>query len=155
MFASLGAALGAVYAAVVMRWAPSPVRTFALGLLVAAVVYPVFALAGGAGWVWLGIELVGVALFGALCWRPLWNARAAGVLDVTERTGTTLVAAGWALHPLWDVALHASGAGALPDAPGAMHVPAWYPPACVTFDWVVASAVWMAVRRRQAARGGA
>jgi hypothetical protein len=132
-FGLLGAALGGVYAIVVLRLAPSPVRVFGGGLVIAAVVYPVFALLGGAGWTWLGIELVGVAVFGALALATLRG-----------RGGTAAAAAvavGWGLHPLWDVLLHASAVGAFADAPGAGHVPSWYPPACATFDWVVALAV--------------
>ena len=132
-FGLLGLVLGAAYAAAVVRFAPSAVRAFALGLAIAAAVYPAFAFFGGAPWPWLGIELVGVVVFGALALSALRGGGGA--------TAAAIVALGWALHPLWDVLLHASAVGALPDAPGAGHVPSWYPPACATFDWVVALVV--------------
>ena len=131
-FGVLGLVLGAAYAAAVVRFAPGAVRAFALGLAIAAAVYPAFAIIGGATWPWLVIELLGVVVFGALALPAL---RGGG------GTAAVMVALGWALHPLWDVLLHASAVGALPDAPGAGHVPSWYPPACATFDWVVALVV--------------
>jgi hypothetical protein len=42
--------------------------------------------------------------------------------------------AGWALHPIWDIALHYIG-------PGAAFAPAPYALACLGFDLVVAAAI--------------
>ena len=41
------------------------------------------------------------------------------------------IAAGWALHPFWDVVLHYIG-------PGQSFTPWTYAIACITFDWLVA-----------------
>ena len=145
VFGVLGLLLGVAYAAAVVRFAPSAVRAFALGLAIAAAIYPAFAIFGGATWSWLGIELVGVVVFGALVLPAL---RGGG------RPAAAMVALGWALHPLWDLLLHASAVGAFPDAPGAGHVPSWYPPACATFDWVVALVVGALAYRSRAHSAG-
>jgi hypothetical protein len=42
------------------------------------------------------------------------------------------LAAGWALHPIWDAALHLQGSGAA-------HAPEWYVVACISFDLPVAA----------------
>jgi hypothetical protein len=139
-FALLGALLGGLYAYAVLRWSPSPARTFAVGLIVAAAVYPAFALSARVPGPWLTIELAGLVLFTALALPALLRAPAGS-------TALTALAAGWALHPLWDVLLHASAIGALPDAPGAGYVPSWYPPTCATFDWAVALACAAFARR--------
>ncbi len=98
-------------------------RIYAQGLLVAALVYVVFVLAGAAGAGALVTELVGVAVFGAVAWlgarrSPLW------------------LAAGWAAHVGWDLLLHPLTA--------AGYAPAWYVRACIGFDLVVAA--WIALR---------
>jgi hypothetical protein len=91
-------------------------------LLIAALAYVVFALRGAAGPGWIAIELLGVVIFGAIGW--------AGV-----RGSLWWLAAGWALHPLWDIGLHYIG-------PGSAFVhPLRYPIPCVSFDWLVAGYV--------------
>ena len=90
----------------------------ALGLLVAALIYPVFAVLGDAGMSWIGVEIAGVLLYGTCAW-----------LGYT-RTAWWLIM-GWAAHMIWDVALHHNG-------PGAAFTPGWYPALCVGFDSVVA-----------------
>jgi hypothetical protein len=42
------------------------------------------------------------------------------------------LAAGWALHPLWDAGLHYFG-------PGSSFAPEPYAIACISFDWLVAA----------------
>lgn len=86
-------------------------------LFVAAGAYVGFATVGAPGSVWLLVEVAHVIAFGAfalLGWSrsPYW------------------VAAGWALHPLWD-GWHLVG-------PGSGFTPPFYAIACVSFDWVVA-----------------
>jgi hypothetical protein len=97
-------------------------RIYAVGLIVAALIYLGFAMAGGAPARWLAIETAGVIGFGALAWMGV-------------RRSAALLAAGWAGHVLWDVLLHVG------DSPGAGYTPAAYPWLCVSFDLIVASAV--------------
>lgn len=129
MHATIGAAgalLGGGFGILARRQGPrGEVRAVAAGLVVAALIYVGFALARGAGARWVAIEAAGVAGFGAVA---LLGVRAAPLW----------LAAGWALHVAWDVALH--------SATGTPFVPFWYPPACVGFDLVVA--LWIAARWR-------
>lgn len=97
---------------------------FAGGLVVAALLYVLFALAGGASGSWLLLEIAGVFPFALLAWlgvrgSPLW------------------LALGWLLHVVWDTGLHL-GAG----APG--FVPPFFPTFCIGFDLVVGG--WVAAR---------
>jgi hypothetical protein len=90
-------------------------------LWVAALAYVFFAADGNAGGGWLAAELAGVALFGGMGLRglrgsPLW------------------IAAGWALHPVWDLALHYAG-------PGRAFAPDTYTITCLSFDLLVAAYV--------------
>jgi hypothetical protein len=62
---------------------------------------------------------VGVIVFGAMALLGL-------------RDSAWWLAAGWALHPLWDVVLHYWG-------PGRTFASQPYAIACITFDWVVAA----------------
>lgn len=50
------------------------------------------------------------------------------------------IAAGWALHPVWDVALHYAG-------PGRAFAPDSYTVTCLSFDLLVAAYVAVAYRR--------
>ena len=100
---------------------------YAVGLLVAALLYLMFAAAGGASTEWLGIELLGVVGFGAAAWQGY-------------RRMPLLLAAGWAVHVAWDVLLHLNGAGAA-------FTPEWYPWLCVSFDLIVAAAVVYSLRK--------
>lgn len=90
---------------------------FGIGMLVAALIYVGFALYEGDG-SWILVECFGVVVYGmcallALKYSMIW------------------LALGWALHPVWDLALHWLG-------PGAQFVPAWYAIACLSFDLTVA-----------------
>jgi hypothetical protein len=101
----------------------------ALGLVVAALIYLGFAVAGKASAFWILLELGGVAFYGGLAW-----------LGYKKRSWW--LAVGWAFHLVWDVVLHrfASGSG---------FTPAWYPPVCIGFDPVVAFAVLVMTGRRK------
>jgi hypothetical protein len=104
----------------------SALRFWAMGLVVAAAIYLVFALAAAAPLrVWLG-EAAGLALFGSLA-------------IVGARRAPWLLAAAWVAHVAWDVGLHPAGGGV---------VPAWYPPLCIGFDLAAA----LAIAARQARR---
>lgn len=90
-------------------------------LLVAALVYIVFAVRAGEGTFWVAGELVGVGIYGTM-----------GLLGL--RGSPWWIVAGWALHPLWDAGLHYLG-------PGRPFAPESYTIACVSFDLLVAAYV--------------
>ncbi len=128
MHATVGAAgallAGGLAVAARRRGPRREAQILAIGLVVAATIYGVFAAVGGAAARWLGIETAGVLLYGAVAWiglrrDPLW------------------LAAGWLLHIAWDVGLHGAATA---------FVPLWYPPLCVGFD--LAIGLWVMVRRR-------
>jgi hypothetical protein len=91
------------------------------GLFVAALFYVYFAATARASPGWLAVELAGVAVYG-------------GMALGGRRGSLWWIAAGWALHPLWDVTLHYVG-------PGRVFAPAWYTTLCLTWDLVVAAYV--------------
>jgi hypothetical protein len=102
------------------------VRSWAIFLLSAAIIYVGFALFNGASNRWLAIELVGLAIYGLVAWN--------GVVRFAP-----LVGVGWLLHTLWDQLLHPGG------APG--YVPEWYPALCLGFDLFVGVALIYRFRR--------
>ncbi len=112
----IGLAAAAVYTWYVARHETSELRLFAVGLIIAALIY-----VGLAIWqrddFWVGMEIAGAVAYtlpalAGLRGHPNW------------------IAFGWLLHPLWDIFLHFMG-------PGAHIVPGWYAWACVSFDiWV-------------------
>lgn len=114
----LGAGLGGLFVLVARKQSRGiEIQMLALGLVVAAGIYIVLAVMGGADAGWLGLEATGVGVFGLLAWlgvraSPLW------------------LALGWVAHVAWDVGLHLDRVQ--------MFVPAWYPLLCVGFDLVVA-----------------
>src|SRR5215212_10850538 len=67
---------------------------------------------------WMLVELAQVVVFGTVALLGL-------------RGSPYWLAAGWALHPFWDVVLHYIG-------PGHSFTPWTYAIACVSFDWLVA-----------------
>ena len=91
-------------------------------LFVAAGAYFGFATVGrevvGTQPIWMLVELAQVIVFGAIALLGL-------------RGSPYWLAAGWALHPFWDVVLHYIG-------PGHSFTPWTYAIACVSFDWLVA-----------------
>jgi hypothetical protein len=102
-------------------------------LLLASLAYVLFAVRGGAGAGWLALEVVGVAIYGAVGW-------------VGVRGSLWWLAAAWALHPIWDIGLHYLG-------PGRSFVhPLRYPIPCVSFDLLVAGYLaYLASRESKAA----
>ena len=89
-------------------------RSYAIGLVVAALIYVGFALFSDS-LRWILIELAGVAMCAIFVWLGL-------------RKSGWFLAVGWALHPLWDAGLHYS----------TQVVPHWYIGACIGFDLLVA-----------------
>ena len=94
----------------------------AIFLIMAAGAYFGFALLArdflGVGPIWTLVELAGVVIFGTMALLGL-------------RGSVWWLAAGWALHPLWDAGLHYFG-------PGSSFAPETYAIACISFDWLVA-----------------
>jgi hypothetical protein len=91
-------------------------------LVIAAGAYFGFAITGrelvGTDQTWMPVELIQAVVFGAIALLGL-------------RGSPYWIAAGWALHPFWDVVLHYVG-------PGHSFTPWTYAIACVSFDWLVA-----------------
>ena len=94
-------------------------------LAVAALFYLWFALAAHTSAAWVAVELAGAGIYGYAAMRGL-------------RGSAWWLVAGWALHPIWDVALHLAG-------PGASFAPAWYATSCLTYDLAVAGIAAIAI----------
>ncbi len=88
--------------------------TFAIGLVVTALIYVGLGLSDSTRWTL--IELAGVPVYAIFAWLGL------------KKSGWFL-AAGWALHPLWDAGLHGVSTP---------FVPHWYIDGCIGFDLLVA-----------------
>jgi len=95
-------------------------QVYAVGLVVAAAIYVVFAFVWG-DLMWVAVEMAGISAYGLFAWLALRHAY-------------FWVALGWGLHPVWDVALHLFG-------PGHGVAPEWYAVACISFDLLVAGYV--------------
>lgn len=106
--------------ALASRFPQAERASWALYLLLAALIYVGFAWSAPAAW--MRVELAGVVGYGALA-----------VLGY--RYSSTLLAAGWLLHAAWDSVVHST---ATPFVPG------WYRWACLAFD--VLAALWIARR---------
>lgn len=114
----LGAVLGGLFVLLARRRiGGGEMELLALGLVIAAFIYIVLALAAGADRRWLALEAAGLGLFGGLAWLGL-------------RASPWWLALGWVAHVGWDVGLHLDRVQEI--------VPAWYPLLCVGFDLVVA-----------------
>ncbi len=92
--------------------------SIAIGLVCAALIYVGFGLFSGSLW-WILIEIAGVAIYAIFASLGL------------KKSGWYL-AAGWALHPLWDACLHDYST---------QFVPHWYINGCIGFDLLVAAYV--------------
>lgn len=90
---------------------------YAIGLVVAALIYVGFAAAFGASLPWLLLETVGVVLFSVVALIGL-------------RVSTWALIIGWVAHTLWDVLLH--------KVLNVGFVPEWYPVGCLGFDLLLA-----------------
>ena len=87
-------------------------------LFIAGGAYVGFVVGAGASGLWFLAEVVHVVVVGAM-----------GLLGL--RGSPYWIAAGWAVHPLWDVPVHYIG-------PGHSFAPESWAISCVTFDWVLA-----------------
>lgn len=97
-------------------------RIYAVGLVVAALIYVGFGLfSDSVGW--KITEVVGVLIYAVFAWLGL------------KKSGWFL-AIGWAFHVLWDAGLHGVSTP---------FVPRWYIAGCIGFDLLVAG--YIAVRK--------
>lgn len=110
----------------------------ALVLIVAALAYILFAYRTDQEPFWLLIELLGVGIYGTM-----------GLLGM--RRSPWWLVTGWALHPVWDIALHFFG-------PGHTFAPVTYTITCLSYDLWVATVIalgivfkWRAVTTQPAA----
>lgn len=124
---AVGLVLGALLILLARSLGPARELTiFAIGLLLAALIYAGFGIVGGARLPWVALEISGVPIFGLLAWLGL--KRSAGWLSF-----------GWAAHAAWDGGLHMGSATF-------EFVPRWYPVFCLSLDLLVAA--YLAVRGR-------
>lgn len=119
---------GALFVGVAYLLRPFTRPILAYVLILVAFAYVIFAAVAGQSAGWLALELLGVGIYGTLAILGL-------------RGSAWWLAAAWALHPLWDIALHYVG-------PGAAFAPVWWTVPCLSWDLVTAA--YIAVR---AARG--
>ena len=112
----LGVAAALPYVAHARRHPRHQRRIYAVGLVVAALIYVAFAVVAGNVRA-IGIELGGTVLFSLLAWIGL-------------RLEPYVLAAGWAGHVAWDLLVHSI------ETSG--YAPWWYAAACIGFDLFVA-----------------
>jgi hypothetical protein len=120
-----GAVYGASLAFVAIAIPRSTRYVLATVLAVAALAYVPFALAADAGAGWVAAELAGAGIFSWVAMRGV-------------RGSAWWLVAGFALHPIWDVALHLAG-------PGRSVAPEWYATSCLTYDLSVAAIAAVAI----------
>jgi hypothetical protein len=120
-----GAVYGASLAFVAIAIPRSTRYALATVLAVAALAYVPVALAADAGAGWVAAELAGAGIFSWVAMRGV-------------RGSAWWLVAGFALHPIWDVALHLAG-------PGRGVAPEWYATSCLTYDLAVAAIVAVAI----------
>jgi hypothetical protein len=120
-----GAVIGAILTIIAIAIPRYTRPLLAVGLVIAALDYVGFAALAHADAGWLAAELLGVAIYGAVALRGV-------------RHSTWWLVAGWALHPVWDVALHYAG-------PGRAFAPEWYTVSCLTWDLATAAILAVAI----------
>ena len=114
---ALGFVTGAAFFAYAKSFGRASKKVLSSGLVIAALIYVLFAAIAGR-LDWLLYEALGAGLF--------------AVFAYFGRRSSRWLAAGWGLHPLWDLGLHAR------ESAGAAHAPEWYVVACLAFDLLVA-----------------
>lgn len=114
-----GAVFGGLFVLIAYAIPTHTLRILFRGLVVAALAYVIFSVHGPASSGWIGLELLGLAIYGGMAFLGL-------------RRSQWWLVAGWALHPVWDIALHYLGAGSA-------FAPAPYALACLTWDPIVAA----------------
>jgi hypothetical protein len=120
-----GAVNGATFAFVAIAIPRFTRQILAAVLAVAALCYVAFAVAADAGAAWVAVEVAGAGIYGYAALRGV-------------RGSAWWLVVGWALHPVWDVALHLAG-------PGRSVAPVWYATSCLTYDLLVASIAAIAI----------
>jgi hypothetical protein len=117
---AIGGAVISLIALLASRFASDVIGrgVLAIMLIIAAGAYFGFAVAQGPGPSWTLLELAHGMAFGA-------------VALIGWKGSVQWLAAGWALHPVWDIGLHYYG-------PGRSFAPLPYAIACISFDSVVA-----------------
>lgn len=90
-------------------------QSYAIALIIAALIYILFALFGSAT-AWLPVEIVGLVIYTAFAFLGL-------------KYSPWFLGVGWAAHVAWDVWLHGA------HTP---FVPSWYPVMCVAYDLILA-----------------
>jgi hypothetical protein len=120
-----GAVNGTILALIAVAVPRFTRQILAAVLVVAGLFYVGFALEARVGGAWLAAELVGVGIYGYAAMRGV-------------RGSAWWLVAGWALHPVWDVALHRAG-------PGGAFAPAWYTTSCLGWDLMVAAVAALAI----------
>ena len=120
-----GAVYGTIFALVAVAVPRFTRHILAAVLVVAGLVYVRFALEAHTGAAWLAADLAGVGIYGYAAVRGV-------------RGSAWWLVAGWALHPVWDVALHYAG-------PGRAFAPEWYTTSCLTYDLMVAGVAALAI----------
>jgi hypothetical protein len=127
----LGLVVGLLFIGVTRRLGENMERRIlALSLIAAALIYAVFAAISDASG-WIAIELIGVLVFSAFA-------------ELGLKRSILWLAAGWALHPLWDAGLHLSGVGA-------NVAPSLYVFLCIGFDIAIAAYIFIMMQRHLAA----
>jgi len=105
-------------------------RVLAFSLIGAALIYAIFAAVSDASG-WIAIELIGILVFSVFA-------------ELGLKRSILWLAAGWALHPLWDAGLHLTGIGA-------NVAPTLYVLICIGFDVSVAAYIFLMTQRQLAA----
>lgn len=116
-----GVILGAIFVALAYALPRYTRQILVFGLILAALPYVHFSVEAKQGPLWLAMELAGMVVYGAVATRALGGS-------------LWWLVAGWALHPVWDIALHHAG-------PGRAFAPDWYTIPCLGWDLVVAGVV--------------
>ncbi|ENM5727840.1 hypothetical protein V4V56_003857 [Vibrio mimicus] len=114
--------IGVIASAVLIKFvhhksSESRLKILGYALIIAAFIYVLFAVLAS-NLVWIGIESLGVLLYGAF-------------FVLSKSRSSYLLAVGWLLHPVWDVSLHLLGSGSIV-------APEWYVIMCISFDITVA-----------------
>ena len=120
-----GAVNGAVFALIAVAAARWTRHLLAAVLVVAGLFYVWFALEASTNAWWLAAELAGAGIYGYAAVRGV-------------RGSAWWLVGGWALHPVWDVAVHYTG-------PGRAFAPEWYTISCLTYDLMVAGVGALAI----------
>ena len=104
-------------------------------LIFAAFGYIVFVHDAGESAVWMGLEILGLAIYGSMAIRGVYGS-------------PWWLVAGWTLHPVWDGVLHYYG-------PGGAFAPTWWTVPCISWDLLTAAYIaWRIVRGTHPSRGG-